>query len=581
MYQPPYLLHRLAKQGDLQPFLDAAEHYGDGLCEALDARDRCEYTPLMCAVSSLRADAAFVRAVLQLEQRVFASPSSRLNREVMALAVRSANVDKVVAMLEAGGDLHYMHEAGYDAVLDACFGRDVVADANLNVMLAFLISRKASLNTISSYGESAARVLSRVGRFDAVQFLLESGTDPGMLGWSALSRAVALGTIDDVQQAIATGDGLEDRDFWERTPWLIALLTGDLSKAKLLQEAGADVHARGRCGRPPFFYAIDSRSGEMLQWLIATGQNVEQRDEFGTTPLIHAVEESNSDAVDILLQAGACVDAKKDDCTALRSAFSRDVASRLLAAGADPSQLTGEGQRALLGFVPDAELDVLAEISRDDFVTERARVFGRSNPEAMNKPFWNAMVRAGVTGYEATTWFAGPSSLHAGPVWCARRFGQSITFLPDGRIVQIAGEHEDSYDPDFCIYNDVFVHGVDGSLQIYGYPESAFPPTDFHTATLIGDWIYVIGSLGYGGTPRYGETPVYRLNTRSFKIEQVISSGDPPGWILEHRADLIGPGKIRVTGGKLLTTVAGSEKRSTNSASRVFDTSAKRWSIGS
>jgi hypothetical protein len=36
MYQPPYLLHRLAKQGDLQPFLDAAEHYGDGLREALD-----------------------------------------------------------------------------------------------------------------------------------------------------------------------------------------------------------------------------------------------------------------------------------------------------------------------------------------------------------------------------------------------------------------------------------------------------------------------------------------------------------------------------------------------------------------
>jgi hypothetical protein len=27
---------------------------------------------------------------------------------------------------------------------------------------------------------------------------------------------------------------------------------------------------------------------------------------------------------------------------------------------------------------------------------------------------------------------------------------------------------------------------------VYGYPESVFPPTDFHTATLVGEFIYVI-----------------------------------------------------------------------------------------
>ena len=81
----------------------------------------------------------------------------------------------------------------------------------------------------------------------------------------------------------------------------------------------------------------------------------------------------------------------------------------------------------------------------------------------------------------------------------AKRFGQSLTLLPDGLAVQIGGEHEDYYDPDFCIYNDVFVHERDGSITIYGYPESAFPPTDFRTATLVGDSIYVIGSLGSRG----------------------------------------------------------------------------------
>jgi hypothetical protein len=41
----------------------------------------------------------------------------------------------------------------------------------------------------------------------------------------------------------------------------------------------------------------------------------------------------------------------------------------------------------------------------------------------------------------------------------------SLTLLPDGRAIQIGGEHEDYYDPDFCIYNDVFVHEPDRSID--------------------------------------------------------------------------------------------------------------------
>ena len=43
------------------------------------------------------------------------------------------------------------------------------------------------------------------------------------------------------------------------------------------------------------------------------------------------------------------------------------------------------------------------------------------------------------------------------PFWSWQRFGRTSTALPDGRVIHIAGEHEDFYDPDFCIYNDVMV----------------------------------------------------------------------------------------------------------------------------
>jgi len=64
----------------------------------------------------------------------------------------------------------------------------------------------------------------------------------------------------------------------------------------------------------------------------------------------------------------------------------------------------------------------------------------------------------------------GPSSFSVGPAWCFERFGKSETTLPEGRVVHIAGEHEDHYDPDFYIYNDVIVIGRDGSIAITGYP---------------------------------------------------------------------------------------------------------------
>ncbi len=84
------------------------------------------------------------------------------------------------------------------------------------------------------------------------------------------------------------------------------------------------------------------------------------------------------------------------------------------------------------------------------------------------------MVRAGGEGARRAQHLRrAPTSA---PVWCFERYGQSITCLPDGRFVQIGGEHEDSYDRDFCIYNDVFVHRPDGTfepLRLSGGPVSA------------------------------------------------------------------------------------------------------------
>ncbi|MBC7838348.1 MAG: hypothetical protein H7Y39_06885 [Nitrospiraceae bacterium] len=165
------------------------------------------------------------------------------------------------------------------------------------------------------------------------------------------------------------------------------------------------------------------------------------------------------------------------------------------------------------------------------------------------------------------------------PVWCAQRVGQSITFLPKGRIIQIGGEHEDHYDPDFCIYNDVFVHEPDGAIRIFCYPEAVFPPTDFHTATLLGRYIYIIGSLGYSGTRGQSRTPMYRLDTNSFQIEEIRADGTDPGWIYGHAAIALSAHQIRVTGGTILTCTGGKEVHVEKDRSFIFDTRQKVWAM--
>lgn len=184
--------------------------------------------------------------------------------------------------------------------------------------------------------------------------------------------------------------------------------------------------------------------------------------------------------------------------------------------------------------------------SREEFLEWRSPRLGTANPERMTNPVWTWLVRVGINAWAANKRFDGPSALGAGPGWCFDRFGRSTTELSDGRVVEIAGEHEDHYDPDFFIYNDVVVRHPDGRVEIFGYPREVFPPTDFHSATRVGDRIVLIGSLGYVGDREPGRTQVLALDVGTFAVTAIATGGDAPGWISGHTATLTEEGRAIV-----------------------------------
>ena len=285
---------------------------------------------------------------------------------------------------------------------------------------------------------------------------------------------------------------------------------------------------------------------ELLKWLLTKGFDVNAADEFGRTPLLDAAECGYAGCVATLLDAGA--DPGKEVSWGekpIEAAQNMATARLLIAAGEDITQANAEVRRELTGTTGGDP-----QVSRAQYHAGRDRKFGRANPEPTSIPFWRAMVQAGCSAYRARVLFD-DTKRYDGTVWCYDRFGRTTTCLPDGRILEIAGEHEDHYDPDFCIYNDVVVFDGKGGFEILGYPEKVFPPTDFHTATLAGSSLYIIGCLGYPKQRKPAETPVYRLDCRTFQIERIRTHGEKPGWISRHKAWYeAGAHRICISGGR-------------------------------
>ncbi len=194
--------------------------------------------------------------------------------------------------------------------------------------------------------------------------------------------------------------------------------------------------------------------------------------------------------------------------------------------------------------------------SIDLFAKWQSACRGNGQADDMSNLVWEWMFRGRIDPNHANNAFAMSADRPVQPRWAGCRMGQSKTSLTDGRIIWIAGEHEDFYDPDFYIYNDVIVEQVDGSLKILGYSVEEFSPTDFHSATAVDNdsSIFIIGSIGYQNERREGFTPVYKLNTQSYELSAITTLGSCPGWIHNHTAELSGNGfHITIRGGRVLS----------------------------
>lgn len=381
---------------------------------------------------------------------------------------------------------------------------------------------------------------------------------------------------------------------------------GSLDELRLLLNGGVATNAAGRRGTTALMLAIEANDLEKVKLLLQHGADPELTNDYNETALRRAVSNDFPEAVQLLLSLGAdrgyhpkyplkkidyrvamperpmpdglksfMSDAEWKESTERTNQSIREIGQNptvqpmisdvqsvpvlklFLEAGDDLNLAHTDVKRALIGL----ETETGFHSTLGDYQAHKSPQYGSSNPEMMDFRFWRDMVRLGGNAYSARVQFNDTKAFMVpGRVWCYERYGASLIPLTDGRFVQIGGEHEDYYDPDFCIYNDVVIHDGRGGFHIYGYPKDVFPPTDFHSATLCRDGIYVIGGLGYPDQRRPGFTPVYRLSLESWQFESVKTTGEMPGWIHDHQARYDAErNTIRLSSGEIHSSTADGE----------------------
>ena len=132
-----------------------------------------------------------------------------------------------------------------------------------------------------------------------------------------LINAVKMGNVEQLEEILSAGSGVNSCDENGATLLMIAAHEGNLLSVKLLLEKGADVNLGDEQGWTPLMksvYNFDMQHGhpDVMQVLIDAGANIEAPIGYGVRPLMLAAGYGETTLVEVLLEAGAEVTAKNE-----------------------------------------------------------------------------------------------------------------------------------------------------------------------------------------------------------------------------------------------------------------------------
>ena len=273
-------------------------------------------------------------------------------------AVKNADKDALRVLLRKKVEVNAAEGDGSTALHWASY-RDDLESADL------LIRAGANVNAANDLGVTPLWTASLNGSVAMVRRLLEAGANPNaalLLGETPVMVAARSGKPDIVELLLAKDANVNARAARGQTALMWAVAQKHSEVVKVLLAHRADVHARSEVWSqmmavPPHGYPdynrmiphggdtalmFAARAGDLssAKLLVAAGANVNDQDAWGVSATVLAAHSGYGELVDFLLEKGADPNASAAGFTALHVAIMRrdeTMASALLAHGANPN----------------------------------------------------------------------------------------------------------------------------------------------------------------------------------------------------------------------------------------------------
>lgn len=249
-------------------------------------------------------------------------------------AVKENDVETVDLLLEEGINLSYQDEQGKSALMHA----SILGRTNF---VKKLIYRKAPLNQMDFYGDTALILALHHKQKEIASLLLEAGADVNHInqnGYTPLMFAVETNEPALVQQLLQRKADVNKKAECDYTALMIAAHCGDEKIVSMLVEAGADVFCFDAEGETAYTWAQSAKQTQVIDFLkqkakeakmelsffravkqydkkevenfIKKGIDVNYQNEAGWTMLMYASFYGYEKIVETLLKAGADITLK-------------------------------------------------------------------------------------------------------------------------------------------------------------------------------------------------------------------------------------------------------------------------------
>ena len=376
------------------------------------------------------ADVSAIRDLI--EQR---DPNTTENDGATALhwAAYLDDIEVASLLVDAGADAEVANDLGVTPLALAC--------ANANpAMVTLLLQAGGDPTAAVQTGETVLMGCVRTGNPDAVRALVVAGSDVNarepVEQQTALMWAVAQGHADVVGVLLDQGADISARSRVRRQV-ISRRLQSELKYGELGRSYGTDAEETSIGGFTPHLFAARQGDVGIARLLLDAGADVHDVAPDGNSALVVATHSGNGELATLLLERGARPNASAGGYTALHAAVltgQRELVEALLHHGASPhaqvalaTKVTRNGQVLMLGehLVGATALALAAKYAEVELM--RVLFKAGSDVHLPLKNGWTPLMLAAGASWRYAVWDRRDRALAKSPAFQAQMFDEVRT----------------------------------------------------------------------------------------------------------------------------------------------------------